>query len=223
MTSTEKGLLALLHTQEETDPMAERILDAALEQFKTFGLRRSTIDDVARRARVGRVTVYRKFENKNGLVGAVLLREARRLFAQFNDAVAGLPTPEDHLVEGFVVAMRYAREHPLIGGLLAIEPETILPLLTLEAGPILAVLREFLVGHLSRAQKAGAMPDFDPAPVAELFVRAAISFLLTPQSVIPTETDEQMRNLARLYLTPVIAGAWPASTASPASRRQSGN
>src|SRR5919201_812188 len=85
------------------DAVAERILDGALEQFQLVGLRRSTIDDVARRARVGRVTVYRRIGQKDELVEAVILRELRRLFAAVDAATATLATVEERTAEGFAV------------------------------------------------------------------------------------------------------------------------
>lgn len=97
---------------ETEDPTARRILDAALEQFTVFGLRRSSMDDVAKRAGVSRVTVYRRFGTKDALVEQTLLRENSRFFQRLDQAVAALPTMEERVVEGFVVALRHTRAHP---------------------------------------------------------------------------------------------------------------
>jgi AcrR family transcriptional regulator len=53
----------------------ERILDAAGELLLTFGYRRVTVDDVARRAGVGKGTVYLHWSSKLELFAAVLLRD----------------------------------------------------------------------------------------------------------------------------------------------------
>src|SRR5918911_937214 len=105
------GFLARVLEAPESPPdaVAERILDAALEQFQLVGLRRPTIDDVARRARVGRVTVYRRIGQKDELVRAVILRELRRLFAAVDAATAPLTTVEERLAEGFAVVLRTVR------------------------------------------------------------------------------------------------------------------
>ena len=58
--------------------MVDRIASAALDQFAEYGIRRSTIDDVAKRAGVSRVTVFRRFTNKEHLVEFVIAREIRR-------------------------------------------------------------------------------------------------------------------------------------------------
>ncbi|MFJ9682297.1 TetR/AcrR family transcriptional regulator [Streptomyces sp. NPDC101194] len=188
-----------------SDALSEQILDAAREQFTTFGLRRSTVDDVAKRAKVSRVTVYRRIGNKDSLVSACLLREYRRFVVEVDDAVATLPTTEDRLVEGFTAVLGHIRAHPLIGGLLRLEPETMLPFLTLESGPALLAIRDYLAGRLRQARRAEGRPESDPTPVAELMVRITVSFLLNPVSCFELDDDEQVRAFARRYLVPLLA------------------
>lgn len=110
--SDETLLARALGETPPSDALSEQILDAAREQFMTFGLRRSTVDDVAKRAKVSRVTVYRRIGNKDSLVSACLLREYRRFVSDVDEAVAALPTMEDRLVAGFVTVLRHIREHP---------------------------------------------------------------------------------------------------------------
>ncbi|MFE0170763.1 TetR/AcrR family transcriptional regulator [Streptomyces sp. NPDC059002] len=186
------------------DALTEQILDAAREQFTTFGLRRSTVDDVAKRARVSRVTVYRRIGNKDALVSACLLREYRRFVAEVDEAVAPLPSMEDRIVEGFVVVLRHIREHPLIGGLMRLEPETMLPFLTLESGPAFLAMRGYLTDRLRRARRAEGRATGDPTPVAELMVRITVSFLLNPVSCFELEEEAHVRDFARRYLVPLL-------------------
>jgi AcrR family transcriptional regulator len=188
------------------DEITRRILDAALEQFELFGLRRSTVEDVARRAGLARVTIYRRFPTKNELVVAVIVREARRAFAEIDAAVSRVSGTEERIVEGFVVTLSIARHHPLLRRLLATEPEVVLPYFTLQGGPVLAAARTYLADHIRRIQRSGDAPRFDPEPVAEMLVRVAQSFLLTPESVIPLDNDRKVRAFARRYLAPVITG-----------------
>ncbi|MCQ7029827.1 TetR/AcrR family transcriptional regulator, partial [Escherichia coli] len=63
---------------EDSGEATDRILDGAMSQAEEFGLRRFTMDDVARRVGVSRVTVYRYFPKKDQLIEAILLRELRR-------------------------------------------------------------------------------------------------------------------------------------------------
>lgn len=211
MNTTRTAVLADALAAGETpdDPTTERILDAARDQFGVFGLRRSTVEDVARRAGVGRVTVYRRFDTKNTLVEAVLVRECRRFLRAFDAEVGALPSMEERIVAGFVLALRDARAS-LIGRLIQLEPETALPFLTTRGGPILGVIRDYLAASFGRAPDATAVDDEEGARVAEIFVRLTVSFLLTPESVVPLDDEGAARDFARRFLAPMVTGPSPA-------------
>ncbi|MEU5878765.1 helix-turn-helix domain-containing protein [Spirillospora sp. NPDC047279] len=208
--------LGLIAAEPESEPVADRILDAALGLFETFGLRKTTMDDVARASGLGRATVYRRFPGKADLVNGVLMREARRFFGELDQAVADLPTLEEGIVEGFVATVRISREQRLLNRLMVIEPDVLLPHATASAGPLLAAARGYLAHRLRLARRAAADGDggdgaddtdaFDPEIVAEILVRLTHSLVLTPAGLIPLD-DEGAREFARRYLVPVVDGA----------------
>lgn len=195
------SLLELVLADPDTDGVGESVVDAALEEFLAYGLRRTNVDAVARRAKVSRATLYRRFRDKDALVQAVLVRECRRFFTSIADAVAGVSTVEARLVEGFVVGVRYARADRLLNRLLASDPEALLPYLTTNGALVVAAARDFLVLRGGSATPGG---DRTAAGVAELFVRLAISFTLMPESAIPLGTDDEVRAFARAYLAPLM-------------------
>lgn len=57
------------------DPVTERILDAALSCVTEFGVRRTTLVEVAKRAGVSRPSVYRRWPDVRTLVAELLTRE----------------------------------------------------------------------------------------------------------------------------------------------------
>ncbi|RYE75804.1 MAG: TetR/AcrR family transcriptional regulator, partial [Myxococcales bacterium] len=65
------------------------ILEAALAQFADTGVRRTSIDDIAQRAGINRVTLYRRFGSREQIVHAAYLQEAARVLGLI-DAEAGL-------------------------------------------------------------------------------------------------------------------------------------
>lgn len=198
------ALLDLVLGHDENDPVAETILDAALDEFMSYGLRRTNVDVVAKRAKLSRATLYRRFDGKDALVQAVLVRECRRFFTSIVTATGHLSTVEDRLVEGFVTGVRYARDDPLMNRLMASDPEALLPYLTVNGALVIAVARDFLV---QQGEQHGELPKIDgrePAGVAELFVRLAISFTLTPESCIPLSTDDDVRKFASNYLAALM-------------------
>lgn len=63
------------------------ILDAAVQEFERHGFRRVALDDVARRAKVSRTTIYRRFAGRDELVAAVIDRENEALFVRIAERI----------------------------------------------------------------------------------------------------------------------------------------
>ncbi len=189
----------------DTDEARTRILDAAYVQFSRMGILRSTMEDVARRAGVSRITVYRRFATKDALVEHVIRREFRRYFDQFLVDIEQAGNAADRVVLGFVSSLRAIRGNPLIGGLIAAEPDLLLPSMINDGGQTLAAVRQFVAGQLRAEQRAGNMAkDLDPDLVAELMVRVSASFLTIPSQIIDLDDDEQLAAVARQFLVPML-------------------
>lgn len=174
--------------------------------MEDFGLRRFTIDEVARRLRISRVTIYRYFPKRDRLLEAVLLRELHRFLQAVDAAIAPYQTLEQRLVEGVVFALSHLRHHRLLQRVLRTEPELILPALTVDAGGVLAAGREFIAGFARREAERGGLPldEAEIETVSELLARAVLSFLLTPDSVLGMRTDAEVRSFAEHYLAPTL-------------------
>lgn len=201
----ERAFADALQRTGEDDETAARLIDAAYEQFRRMGIRRSTMDDVAKRAGVSRVTVYRRFSTKDLLVQQVIRREFRRYFDRFLSDIERAETVADRVVLGFVSSLRAIRGNPLIGGLMDVEPESVVPSMISDGGRTMATVREFVAGQLRREQAAGTVPSaVDVDVVAELMVRVSTSFLITPSLLVDLDDDEQLREVARRYLVPLL-------------------
>ena len=190
---------------DDTDESRARILDAAYEQFCRMGIQRSTMEDVARRAGVSRITVYRRFTTKDALVEQVVRREFRRYFDKFLTDIQQAETAADRVVLGFVSSLRAIRDNPLIGGLIETEPNDVVPSMVSDGGYTLATVRRFVADQLHREQHAGNVPaDLDTDLVAEMMVRVSASFLAIPSHLIDLNDDEQLAAVARRFLVPML-------------------
>jgi len=187
-----------------TDKTTARILDAALAEFSAYGLRRTGMEDVAKRAGVARATVYRKFAVKEALVQAVVLRESRRYMDEFDAVVSKYGTLDEQVVEGWVFTLAYMSDHPLFNGLLRADPEAMLPYLTIGNEELLAASRDFLLPFLTAAQERGEMPDIDPRPVAELMARIVLSYVISPAGCLDLADERRTREFARRHLVPAV-------------------
>jgi AcrR family transcriptional regulator len=198
---------ALAAPEPDTDATAERILDAALELAAATGLRHVTMDKAAARAGVGRMTVYRRFGDRQSLIDALAAREARRCIAELDRAVdPGLPAAEG-IAQGFVASLALIREHPLLQRFARHEPETALAALNAENGAIVALSREFVAARIRDAQDRGEVAsDIDAGQAGELIARLGFSFLLLPESVVPLDDPGAAAESARRLIAPILSG-----------------
>lgn len=193
---------------DDTEEFSTRILDAAGELFARVGIQRVTMEEVARSAGVARVTIYRRFATKDVLVEQVVRREFRRYFDQFLRDIKEARTAADRVVVGFVSSLRAIRGNTLIGGLLAAEPDLLVPSLVGDQGRTLGTVREFIAGQLRREQAAGTVAaDLDVDLVAEMMVRISTSFLVTPAGVVDLDDDAQVAAIAHRFLVPMLTPA----------------
>lgn len=190
-------------------PDGEKLLDSARSAFLDFGIKRTSMGEIARRAGISPATLYRRFDSKNELVEAVGVREAQHYIAAIEERVRAVTDPEDQLVEIFATFVATIAGSELLQRLLGTEPDTILPRLTTGAGPVLAVGREYLADKLRDLRTRADVPDFDPDLVAEVMARLALSLALTPDGLIPVHDPEEGRRFARRTLLPMV-GIHPA-------------
>ncbi|MBF6468816.1 TetR/AcrR family transcriptional regulator [Nocardia beijingensis] len=182
----------------------EKLLESALSAFLDFGIKRTSMGEIARRAGISPATLYRRYESKNDLVEAVSVREAQRFVASIEKQVHTVSGNDDQLVEIFVAFIGAIAGNELLRRLLRTEPDLILPRLTTEAGPILAVGRDYLAEKLRELRNAGGTHDFDADLVAEIMARLALSLALTPDGLIPVSDRDAAREFARRTLLPMV-------------------
>lgn len=171
-----------------------RIMRAAQRRCEEIGLRRTTMEDIARSANLSRATLYRHFDSKETLVQAIVLNESERFFTALDGAIADTLGDEQRLVEGFAFALEYIRCHALLRKLLRTEPETLLPYLLGDSRLIATATQQV-------ARRIG-----DPQ-VAELVVRLVLSLALSPDSVLGADDRDGARRFAQRHLVPALGQA----------------
>ncbi|CAL9340545.1 TetR/AcrR family transcriptional regulator [Streptomyces cellulosae] len=188
----------------------DAVLDAVRDCVLAVGVRRTTLTDVARRAGVSRMTLYRRWPDVRSLVGDLMTREWIAV------ATGAMPerrpdmTARELLTVGLVDAVRDFVAHPLFRKILDVDPELLLPYVLDRRGASQEALLELLAGVLREGHADGSVRR---APVE----RQARSVLLIVQSFtlsLRTMTDEddpelsaeaflgELRGLLERTLTP---------------------
>lgn len=212
----------------DDDAGADAMIDATSELIAAYGLRRWSMDDVAARCGLARATVYRRFESRDQLVRAALVRDARRFFSAVAGAVQRVEPFEAKVVEGFVVGLDLVRVSPL-PRLLGTDPAAALALVGSES--FLRAGRRALV----ESYESLVGRDLDPADgprveaVAEALIRLGLSLLLAP-GLLGGTTDQEagdrdrMRRSLSAVIGPLVSsplGAAPTGPGGQPSKRSS--
>ena len=155
----------------------DRVLDAARACALAVGFRRTTVTDVARRAGVSRMTLYRRFPDLEGVFSALMTREFGRLVAEAAERGAGATT-RARAVATVVHGARTLACDPLFERLLDVDPELLLPYVTLRLGG----MQRMAVSGLAETLSAGdgsVRADVAPAVLAAAVELIARGFVLS--------------------------------------------
>jgi AcrR family transcriptional regulator len=88
----------------------ESILDTAKKMFGRYGLRKTSVDEVARMARVAKATIYNYFGTKDQVYLEVLRRETDEIVEKVSSLVAQEVLPGDKLTTFVKAKFRYMRQ-----------------------------------------------------------------------------------------------------------------
>lgn len=186
----------------------DRVLDAAREVILGVGLRRATLTDVARRAGVSRMTVYRAYPDMQSVLAELMTREWT---AEIHPAADGV-TPcvgdaADVLARRFVAAVAALRENPLFRRIVDVDPEQLLPYLIDRRGRTQDVVLDVVAHQVAQAQATGQVRDGDPTLLARSMLLTAHGFALSARTMTDDDLplsalDAELVHLVRRYLAP---------------------
>ncbi|MCV6963149.1 TetR/AcrR family transcriptional regulator [Mycobacterium intermedium] len=186
---------------EAADRTTQRILDAALQEAATVGLQRLTVEDVVRRARVARMTVYRRYPRRDDLVEALVRRETQRFLAAVADAIEKTADPHDGIVEAFIAAVRFSRSHPMLRR--AAHTESALS--ATENAELLNIGAAFIARQIHGDEPA--TPSQPVRWVADVFARLFMTYISAPPTDPDFGDDDELRRFAHDVLTPMVERA----------------
>ncbi|WP_150252906.1 TetR/AcrR family transcriptional regulator [Nocardiopsis deserti] len=170
----------------------DRILDAARACVEAFGVRRTTLTDVARRAGVSRPTVYRRWPDATALVADLLTRELRRILAEEGDGSGGGPAEENvraRLVRHAAGVARALLAHPLFVRIVDTEPELLATYTFQRLGTSHRAALELVEPVVAEGQRDGSVRAGDPAVLARL-VLVTVQGTVTSRRLFADVTDE---------------------------------
>ena|SRR5882757_580530 len=182
-----------------------RIFKAAVACFARYGLRRTTMDDVATAAAVSRKTVYNYFTNKSVLIAEVIFDEARRVNARARRGLdLDLPSA-DLLVAAELALLASARKSSYIEILLNPADFGTAAEVIENSERVAEVQHEYWDPILDRINERGGLPaDHDRAGVVAWLTFVHVALCARPKG---GDRDQVRRILTRYVATGVLATA----------------
>lgn len=191
-------------------PTRERILDSALELFGSKGFAGTTTKEIAARARVNEVTVFRTFGSKQGLYAA-LFTERSLVPAITGSVEFDLESPVDEMVlrnVETVLGMLKANRHIFM---VMIGDAWRQPRARRAFGEVpLQRAIDFLASMLARQMDAGRLRRMDPDVAARALIGMVQAYFLTTYLIQGSEDDpERDGAFARGFVSIFLDGMRP--------------
>jgi AcrR family transcriptional regulator len=165
-----------------TDRASEAIIEATRASVLDFGIRRTALSDIARRAGVSRMTVYRRYPGAEALLRELMTREFGALMEEIAVEVDGEHARE-RLVGRLTASIVRLRVHPLFRKVLEAEPELLMPYVLQRMGGTQRHALALIEHDVSEGQADGSVRAGDPRAMAQALLLVTQSFVFSGRIV----------------------------------------
>ncbi len=179
-------------------------LDAALECILDVGVRRTTMTDIARRAGVARMTIYRKWPDMPALLGDLMVRE---WMAEAEELAGTDDAPDAATIAARVVEITSSmRRNALFAKIVDVDPEFLIPYVFVRRGRTQDAMLDMIHAQLVAGQGAGTVRSGDPDVMARAILLTALGFTLSMRTMTdhakPADLDAQLLMQLQRSLAP---------------------
>jgi AcrR family transcriptional regulator len=204
-------MTSLRHRLPGSDAPAEAsprdlYLDAARACILDVGWRRTTLTEVARRAGVSRMTIYRTWSDMSQLLGDLMTREWGAVVA----AAAGGPEEAgtiERIVGTALRAVRALRDNELFVRIVEVDPELLLPYLLSRRGRSQQAILDLVAEQIRTGQTIGEVRDVRPDVLARALLLTTHGFVLSAHTMVDDSTS--LRDLDTEFRTILVKALRP--------------
>lgn len=182
------------------------MLLAARDCILEVGWRRTTLTDVARRAGVSRMTLYRRWADMPSLLADLMTQEWSGVFE--DAALDASASSLDRLAGAVTATVSALRDNELFRRIVHVDPELLLPYVLDRRGRTQDSILALLEAAILAGQQDGSIRTGDPTLLARSLLLAAHGFALSVETMADragpsiTSFDEELRHLTERYLRP---------------------
>lgn len=186
------------HAPSHVDQKLDQILDSAERLVRRFGIRKTSMSEVAAGAGVSRATLYNYFQDKESLISALLDR-AQRQFCRTAEAEVA---KESSLLDKVTLAVLWSRQEAAAGLFLGIsetEPETAAMMAL--SGPHIQSCMDFWPKHIQQAIDTGELcAALDANLTADWIQRTVLSLVIFPTTMVDVDNKQELRDYLKRHL-----------------------
>jgi AcrR family transcriptional regulator len=201
-------MTSIRHNPEDAPSPDDAYLDAAREAILAVGWSRTTLTDIARRAGVSRMTLYRRWPDTQTLLADLMTREWGRVAGPAIEQ--GDADTLDRIVHGIVATVQALRGNALLRRIVDVDPEVLLPYLLDRRGRSQEMVADALAELISQGQREKSIRRGDPVVLARSLVLACHGFTLSAHTMSDDASrdadvsplDTELAELVRRYLQP---------------------
>lgn len=183
-----------------------QLLDTARDCLLAVGWRRTTLTEVARRAGVSRMTMYRRWPDMQALMADLMTREWATIGARSPLVIDGESPTSAEIAHAVVEAAVALRENPLFRKVVDVDPELLLTYLIDRRGRTQDALLDALEHALTDSQTAGSVRQGDAKAMARSVVLGVHGFVISASTmtdgVAPAVLADELRLMLERYLQP---------------------
>ena len=166
----------------DTSPdIGDRILDAAASCVLAFGVDRVTLAEIARRARVSRPTIYRRWPDTRAVLASLLTARIVGVLRDIPSRGGG----RDALVERIVAVAERLRHDEVVMSVFHSAPELAMVYIAERLGTSQQILIDAVAAELQAAQGDGSVRAGDPRQLAAMCLLITQSTIQSAQIVEP--------------------------------------
>ncbi|MFE3223000.1 TetR/AcrR family transcriptional regulator [Nocardia sp. NPDC059228] len=192
-----------MSSTEPSSAVDRAILDAARACVAEFGVRRTTLTEVARRAGVSRPTVYRRWPDTGSLVADLLVRELREIIS---DTAPSTGSARERLVGAIVGGGAVMRRNPLFAKIFRADTDIMLTYVFERLGRNQRALIDLFADAIREGQADNSIRAGDPGQLAAMLLLMAQSAVQSATAFAPVldgdHLDTELAYALHGYLTP---------------------
>lgn len=174
------------------------ILAATRDTVLAVGVRRTTLTDVARRAGVSRMTLYRLVPDVTTLILEVMTRDFAALLRTAEAEAGRRRSARARLVAATVDVVRRLPQEPLFRRVLDVDPELLLPYLTERVGATQRLAVGYVRRMLAEGAADGSVRRGDLDLLATTLVTVAVPFVVSARLLDETGREAALEELGRM-------------------------